>query len=150
MAEVMKKRWPKTKATIGDCQAYIPYPDGHFDRIIAIHVLEHLPNLPAFLHQANRLLNKDRGQFLIVIPCEGGLGYSLGRRLTSQRIFENRYRQPYGPFIACEHVNQADEVVFELEREFSVEQTSWYPLKMSSIHMNLCIGLALRPRKDLG
>jgi SAM-dependent methyltransferase len=144
MASIIRKRWRRIKAIVGDCQEHIPYPDGYFDRIIAIHVLEHLPNLPAFLGEANRLLNKDHGQLLVVIPCEGGLGYTLGRRFTSQRIFEKRYKQSYKPYIQAEHVNQASEVLFEIKKIFSTEWEYWYPLRIPSIHLNLCVGLTLK------
>ncbi|MEW6682306.1 MAG: class I SAM-dependent methyltransferase [Nitrospirota bacterium] len=145
MAGVLQRRWPKAKTIIADCQERLPYPDGHFDRILAIHVLEHLPNLPAFLAEADRLLDRPYGQLLVVIPCEGGLGYSLGRRVTSQRMFEKRYNRSYRPFIEAEHVNSAREVLHELRGTFSVEKISWYPVQLPSIHLNLCVGLVLRP-----
>ena len=107
-----------------------------------IHVLEHLPNLPAFLAEARRLLNPS-GRLLVVIPCEGGWGYSAGRRVTSKRMFERRYRTPYEPFIAAEHVNKANEILEELERYFVVEKSEYYPMKVPVIHLNLCIGLTL-------
>ena len=144
MAGVMQKRWPKTKTLIADCQEHIPFPDAYFDRIIAIHVLEHLANLPALLSEADRLLSR-HGQFLVVIPCEGGFGYTLGRRFTSKRIFEKRYKQAYAPFIRADHVNNAKEVLIELRETFLVEEVSWYPLRIPSIHSNLCIGLVLKP-----
>ncbi len=144
MASVLQQRWPKTKTIVSDCQERVPYPDGHFDRILAIHVLEHLPNLPGFLAEARRLLDERRGELLVVIPCEGGLGYSLGRRITSQRIFEKRYNQSYRPFIEAEHINNAGEILHELRKTFVVEKVSWYPLRVPSVHLNLCIGLVLR------
>ena len=94
---------------VGDCQERLPFPDGHFDRYLAIHVLKHLPNLPACLEEAWRLLDKRRGQMLVVIPCEGGLAYSLARRASAQPIFERRYRMPYRPFVENEHLNQPHE-----------------------------------------
>ena len=65
-----------------------------FDRALAIHVLEHLPDLPAALAEIHRLL-KPAGRFVVVIPCEGGLAYSLARRISAQRIFEKRYGMSY-------------------------------------------------------
>ena len=35
--------------------------DGYFDRILAVHVLEHLPNLPAAIRECYRLCNKTKG-----------------------------------------------------------------------------------------
>lgn len=145
MANEIRKKWPTVSVCGWDCQQPMPFADGQFDRIIAIHVLEHLPNLPAFLGEAKRLLSKAVGRLLVVIPCEGGLGYSLGRQVTSKRMFERRYGLPYAPFIAAEHVNSAAEIVEEIKRSFAIEDTEYYPLGVPLIHLNLCIGLTLRP-----
>ena len=145
MAETIRQKWPTVQVHGFDCQHPMPFPDGAFDRIIAIHVLEHLPNLPAFLREARRLLRKDTGRFLVVIPCEGGLGYTVGRRFTSKRMFEARYHVAYEPFIAVEHVNKAREVLKELGTLFCVEHSSYYPLLVPLVDFNLCIGLTLRP-----
>jgi SAM-dependent methyltransferase len=58
MADAIRERWPTVQVCDADCQKLMPFPDDCFDRIIAIHVLEHLPNLPAFLREARRLLKK--------------------------------------------------------------------------------------------
>lgn len=142
MAEEIRLNYPFVKILIGDCQDYIDYPTGYFDRIIAMHILEHLPNLPMFLKQACRLLS-DNGVLQIVIPCEGGIGYSLGRALTSKRIFEKRYKLPYGEFISYEHVNNAREIVKELKKYFILKDRKFYPSKIPFIDANLIIGLTL-------
>src|SRR5207247_1085612 len=70
----------------GDIQQTQPqWATGAFDRIIAIHVLEHLPRLPGALEEVNRLLN-DHGVFDVVIPCEGGWAYSLARKISAERM----------------------------------------------------------------
>jgi 2-polyprenyl-3-methyl-5-hydroxy-6-metoxy-1,4-benzoquinol methylase len=146
MAATIRERWPTVQVHGYDCQQRMPFGDGSFDRIIAIHVLEHLPNLPVFLQEARRLLRKGTGRLMVVIPCEGGLGYTLGRRFTSKRMFEARYHTAYEPFIAAEHVNLAREIMEELKTCFTVEQSSYYPLVLPLVDLNLCIGLTLRPR----
>jgi SAM-dependent methyltransferase len=149
MANEIRKNWPTVQVSGADCQRQMPFADEQFDRIIAIHVLEHLPNLPVFLDEAHRLLSKEIGRLLVVIPCEGGWAYSLGRQFTSKRMFERRYGLPYSSFIAAEHVNQAREILQELKRFFIIEQSKYYPLAVPVIHLNLCIGLKLRPRADV-
>ena len=42
MSAAIRERFPNVQTVTGDCQARLPHPDGYFDRILAIHVLEHL------------------------------------------------------------------------------------------------------------
>src|SRR5262249_17800167 len=39
----LSRRCPDIHVVTGDCQQRLDSPDGYFDRIMAIHVLEHLP-----------------------------------------------------------------------------------------------------------
>ena len=48
---------------------------------------------------------------MVVIPCEGGLAYSLARRVSAQRIFEKRYGMSYRFFIESEHINVPREIM---------------------------------------
>ncbi|KKT29467.1 hypothetical protein A3G55_00695 [Candidatus Giovannonibacteria bacterium RIFCSPLOWO2_12_FULL_44_25] len=144
MAEVIKRRFPGVTVIVGDCQKRLNFPDQYFDRVVAIHVLEHLPNLPAALNEISRLL-KPTGEFRAVIPCEGGLTYALARRISARRIFEKRYRQSYDWCIKSEHINMAVEVLEELPHRFRVVKRSFFPLFVPSIQINLVIGLTLKP-----
>jgi hypothetical protein len=93
------------------------------------------------------LLDKQRGQLLAVIPCEGGLLYSLARRISAQRIFERTYGMPYAPFIAREHLNRPREILAELDPYFALTRSRMFPLPFLPVKtLNLCIGLSLRPR----
>jgi SAM-dependent methyltransferase len=132
------------RVVVGDCQRTLEFPDGYFDRVLAIHVLEHLDNLPAALREIKRVL-KPSGLFSVVIPCEGGVGYSLGRKFTSQRMFEKRYSMPYDWMIRYDHINQAREVLHELRSDFRVVHRTFFPLRIPSVDANLIIGLTLRP-----
>jgi ubiquinone/menaquinone biosynthesis C-methylase UbiE len=147
MAEELIKKHPGIKTCIADCQEYIPFPDNYFDRIIAVHVLEHLPKLPNFLKEALRVLKKD-GLLFVVIPCEGGVGYSLGRMFTTKRLFEKRYKTCYQPFIKAEHCNTSGEIIREINHSFSIINREFYPLKyIPSINLNLIVGLTAKPPK---
>jgi SAM-dependent methyltransferase len=149
MAEGIQRKFPKVQTRVGDCQTGLDFPNGHFDRILAIHVLEHLPNLPAAIQEMHRLCHPAHGVFSVVIPCEGGAAYSLARRVSAQRIFEKRYRQPYGWFIQREHINRPAEIQRELAACFETVHRSYFPLGLPAVFCNLCIGLTLRPRKVL-
>lgn len=145
MAAKIRERFPRIQAVVGDCQEKLPFPDGHFDRVLAIHVLEHLPNLPAAIREMRRLCDSQHGILSVVIPCEGGLAYGLARRISAQRIFEKRYRQSYRWFIEREHLNRPREIMAELAAAFECVHRSWFPLRVPSVELNLCIGLTLRP-----
>jgi len=127
---------------VADCEQRLPWDDGSFDRVLAIHLLEHLYDLPAALDEVVRVLRPD-GVFSVVIPCEGGRLYSLGRHFTTKRIFEKRYQMPYGWMIHQDHCNTAREVLTELANRFSVRRRSYFPLAVPSPDMNLMIGLDL-------
>jgi SAM-dependent methyltransferase len=145
LAEEIRARHPKALTAVGDCQGRLDFPDGHFDRVLAIHVLEHLPNLPGALEEIRRVL-KPTGRFSVVIPCEGGIAYSLARRLTSQRVFEKRFGQSYDWLIESEHVNRASEVMEQLASRFEPRQRLFYPWLVPSLDLNVLVGLTLSPR----
>ena len=65
------------------------YPDDSFDRLIATHVLEHLPNPVSVLSEWNRVVRPD-GIISIVLPCDpgffGGWGDILGHGETRKNL----------------------------------------------------------------
>jgi ubiquinone/menaquinone biosynthesis C-methylase UbiE len=144
MASAIRRDYPSATTVVADCQERLPFDDATFDRAVAIHVLEHLPNLPAALSEIYRLL-KPSGVFSVVIPCEGGLGYSLGRRLTTQRAFERRYKTSYKWHIESEHVNEPREIIDELHRRFDVTDVTYFPTRVPLVDLNLLIGLTCTP-----
>jgi ubiquinone/menaquinone biosynthesis C-methylase UbiE len=146
MAAEMQRRYPKIQVLVADCQRALDFPDGSFDRIIAVHVLEHLPNLPAAIREVYRLCNKSGGIFQVVIPCEGSPAYTACRRISAQRAFEKRYKQPYRWFIEREHINLPHEILSEIEPYFTVEKRAFFPFRLPFVWCNLCIGLGLKPK----
>jgi len=147
MADEIRKRCPDVQVRVGDCQQRLDFADGHFDRILAVHVLEHLPDLPAAIREMHRLCNPERGRFQVVIPTEGGLAYSLARRISAQRFFEKRWpSMPYKLVIEREHMNVPAEILELLDERFVIEHRSFFPLAVPSVNMNLAIGLTLEPR----
>ena len=146
MIERLKKRFPQVATYVGDCQTRLNFPDAHFDRIVAINVLEHLPDLPSAVEEFYRLCDKRNGFLSAVIPCEGGLAYWIGRRISAQRIFERRYRCPYKLFIGREHINVPWEILEELGRRFTVVSRTYFPFPVPFEWCNLFIGLTLRPK----
>lgn len=145
LADSIEARFPSVTTIVGDCQTRLPFDDAFFDRVLAIHVLEHLPNLPAALEEVARLLAPD-ARFVAVIPCEGGGLYSLARRFTSKRLFEREFRRDYDWFIRSEHINLPWEIRSELEKRFHVVEARYFPFRIPSVSANLIIGLTMRPR----
>jgi SAM-dependent methyltransferase len=148
LARSLGMSYPKAKAIVGDCQAHIDFPDNYFDRVLAIHILEHLPNLPKALDEINRVLRPD-GHFSVVIPCEGGLAYTLARNISARPIFEKRYRQSYAWYIASEHINLPHEIFAELTSRFRIVHRSFFPLLLPIVTINLVIGITLVPLKNV-
>jgi SAM-dependent methyltransferase len=134
--------YPSAKPILGDIQARLDFPDHYFDRILAIHVLEHLPNLPSALDEIQRLLAPN-GMFSVLIPCDPGFAYGMARNISARRIFEKRYKQSYDWCIASEHINSPQEIIGELEKRFKLTHRMFFPLRISVINFNLVIGLTL-------
>jgi SAM-dependent methyltransferase len=145
MVRALSQQHPNIKTIVGDCQKPLDYPDGYFDRILAIHVLEHLPSLPDAVRQIRRLCDTKDGHLSIVIPCEGSIAYGMARRISAQRIFEARYKQPYRWFIEREHINKPSEIFEELRPHFDLRTSRYFPIPVSLEFCNLCIGATLTP-----
>jgi SAM-dependent methyltransferase len=143
MAEQLAARYPYVRTVVGNVEEGLPFGDEEFDRIVAIHVLEHLPNLPLALTELERVL-KPEGVLSIVLPCEGGFVYTTGRNMTTKRIFEKRYGVDFEWCIKSEHVNELREIIPELDARFRREHSTWFPFGIPSRHANVCVGLTYR------
>jgi SAM-dependent methyltransferase len=145
LARALAEKFPGVQAIAGDCQQRIDLPDHSVDRALAIHVLEHLPNLPAALLEIKRVL-KPGGTLCAMIPCDPGLAYSLARNLSARRIFEKRYHQSYDWLIQSEHINSPAEILAALDEHFFIADQMYFPLLLPLKDLNLVIGITLRPK----
>lgn len=143
MAQEIRHRFPSVTTVNGDCQKRIPYVDAFFDRVVVVHVLEHLPNLPGAIDEVARVL-KPGGIFSAVLPCDPGLAYEIGRKVSAERLFRARYKVPYRWLVRREHINSPDEILQQIKREFEIFDTTYYPLKVPLVNLNLCIGVTAR------
>jgi len=139
------QRFPEIRVVQGDCQKRLDFEDGFFERILAIHVLEHLPDLPRAIQELHRLCDKTRGVLTVVIPCEGGWAYSLGRLLSAKRLWTKHHTEPYDVFIKREHLSVPGEILEELAPYFRIEHRTFFPLRIPAVFCNLVIGLTCRP-----
>jgi ubiquinone/menaquinone biosynthesis C-methylase UbiE len=146
MISALQEKFPEVNSFVADCQTKLAFEDNYFDRVLAIHVLEHLPNLPEAIKEVYRICNKKTGIFSVVIPCEGSLAYSLARKISAQRIFEKRYKQSYKWLIEREHLNIPSEIFEELKKYFHILKSTYFPIPIQVEMCNLCIGLTLKPK----
>lgn len=143
LLKVLSKEQPMVNTILGDCQKKISFENNFFDRVIAIHILEHLPNLPKAIDEVARVIKKE-GLFQIVIPCEGSLATYIARQISAKRIFEKKYKTSYDWFIKSEHVNLPDEIITELKKKFFIVKETYFPIPISVKFCNLCIGINLK------
>ncbi len=128
MAAELRSRFPSVTVVTGNCEI-LPYEDGFFDRIIAVHVLEHLRDLPHAIKEARRVL-KTNGIFSIVIPCDPGVAYEIARKISSERIFRGRYRIPYMWLMRREHLNSPREILSVMRGTLDEVHREYFPLKL--------------------
>jgi len=148
MAQSIRARFPNVKTVVADCQNVLPFSDGFFDRILAIHVLEHLNDLPGCVRELSRLIHKERGQLLVVLPTEGSPAYSLARKVSAERAWNRLFGGGYEEFYKREHINVIAEVLEELHPYFEMQKRVFFPFPF--IHAELCNlvgGFRFVPRK---
>lgn len=141
--ERLAERHPAQYVHHGSIEERQSFPDGFFDRIVTIHVLEHLHNLPAALDEIARLL-RPGGIFDVVLPTEGSLAYDIARKVSAERMFRRRFGLDYGPIIRSEHVNTYAEVMSLLSGRFRLETARFFPFGVAVAEINLVVGLRAR------
>jgi ubiquinone/menaquinone biosynthesis C-methylase UbiE len=109
--------------------------DNSVDRLIATHVLEHLPDPVSVLKEWNRVV-RPGGIISIVLPCDPGLLWRLGRHFGPRR---NAKKQglAYDYLQAAEHVNSIYNLVVFIQHHFECLSESWYPAKIPLPDLNL-------------
>jgi len=140
---ILSTRLPPDRVHHGDIEQRQPFADHSFDRVIAIHTLEHLRNLPAAIEEVVRIM-KPNGVFDVVLPCEGGFAYTLARRLSAEKMFREKFGLDYRPIIENEHVNTLAEVQFVLKKRFKKRAARYFPLLIPNVDLNLCVGFRLQ------
>jgi ubiquinone/menaquinone biosynthesis C-methylase UbiE len=113
----------------------LAYPDASFDRVVAVHVLEHIHQPHLAIKEWKRVLRKG-GVLSILIPTDPGLAWRLGRHLGPRR---NAIAQgiAYDYVMAREHVNSCVNLVAILRHYFPEGRQAWWPLRVSSVDLNL-------------
>ncbi|MEO8883873.1 MAG: class I SAM-dependent methyltransferase [Devosia sp.] len=135
VAALEKRPLPPGVEVVGLPTGAIPFPDNSFDRLIATHVLEHIPNPVSALEEWVRVL-KPGGVLSIVLPCDPGLAWRVGRRLGPRSRWTTN-NLPYDYFMAREHVNNIFGLISILSYHLPVGKAQWWPLGLPLPDFNL-------------
>jgi SAM-dependent methyltransferase len=113
----------------------LPYPNASFDRLIATHVLEHIPDPVAALREWDRVV-RPGGLLSIVLPCDPGLLWRFGRSFGPRRN-ATKLGLPYDYLQAAEHVNSIFNLVVFIRHHFPQVTERWYPSRVAVPDLNL-------------
>ena len=139
--ESYRRRHPESLAVRGDCYR-LPFKDASFDRVINIYNLEHLVHLDFALEEARRVLKND-GELMVSVPTEGGLAWTLGRRLTTVRQF-GKDGLDYVRANAIDHCNCIWQIEKTIHRHFRTAERRLFPFPVPTYHGNLIVTWSLR------
>lgn len=114
----------------------LPFPDGSFDTVAALHILEHLPHIDEGLRELYRLT---KGDVIVALPtCLNPCAFS---RLGGADYFQFSYLAPlaflYGLARVCYHAARHDDGVDEIMEEFGrkIVHTWRFPAAMRALLM---------------
>ena len=113
----------------------LSYADNSFDRLIAAHVLEHIPQPHLAIKQWRRVV-RSGGVLSILIPTDPGIAWRLGRHLGPRRKAMAR-DIPYDYLMAREHVNSCNNLIALLRHYFPERTEAWWPFPIPSTDLNL-------------
>jgi ubiquinone/menaquinone biosynthesis C-methylase UbiE len=113
----------------------LSFPVSSFDRLIAAHTLEHLYRPHEVLREWCRVL-KPGGILSLVLPCDPGLAWRLGRYAGSRGKFV-RAGIAYDYWMAREHVNPVNNLVALIRYYFEDVHEQWLPFRVPSMDLNL-------------
>lgn len=113
----------------------LTYPDASFDRLIATHVLEHLPAPHQVLREWHRVV-KPGGVITLVLPCDPGIAWRLGRAIGSRAKFV-KVGMAYDYWMAREHINAINNLHALVQFYFDEVESFWRPFAIPSMDINL-------------
>jgi ubiquinone/menaquinone biosynthesis C-methylase UbiE len=113
----------------------LSFADSSFDRVVAAHVLEHLYRPHEVLQEWSRVL-RPGGILSLVLPCDPGVAWRLGRYAASRKKFIAAGID-YDYWMAREHVNPINNLVSFVRHYFPTLEESWLPLRVPLIDVNL-------------
>lgn len=120
---------------------HLSYSDNSFDRLIATHVLEHIPDPVRALREWDRVV-RPGGMISVILPCDPGVLWRFGRCLGPRRAAV-RAGLPYDYLQAAEHVNSIFNLRTFIRYHFDVVVERWYPcgLPLADINLFYCCNI---------
>ena len=109
----------------------LTFPDGAFDRLVATHVLEHIPEPYKALREWARVV-RPGGIISVILPTDPGILWRFSRR-----IGRGKNEVPYEYWNCREHVNPISHLVTYINHYFEHVDATWWPLRVPSIDCNL-------------
>ena len=109
--------------------------DGSVDRLVACHILEHLYRPHEVLREWHRVL-RPGGIMSILLPCDPGLLWRLGRMLGPRRN-ARRAGIDYDYWMAREHVNPINNLIIFIRHYFDAVDEAWHPARLPVPDLNL-------------
>ncbi len=113
----------------------LPFADDTFDRLIATHVLEHVPDPHLALAEWVRVV-KPGGVISLLLPCDPGWMWRFGRHFGPRKQAE-RAGLPYDYYMAREHINSIFNLHEILSFHFPKRTVSWWPCRVGLPDLNL-------------
>jgi ubiquinone/menaquinone biosynthesis C-methylase UbiE len=113
----------------------LSFKDASFDRLIAAHVLEHLPQPHKVLREWVRVL-KPAGILSIILPCDPGLLYRIGRSFGPRQRFTGKGFD-YAFLQAVEHINSIHNLTAFISYYFDQVDAVWWPSRIPLPDINI-------------
>jgi ubiquinone/menaquinone biosynthesis C-methylase UbiE len=113
----------------------LPFEDNSFNRVIATHVLEHVPEPQLALEEWVRVLQPG-GVLSLILPCDPGWAWRMGRYFGPRKQ-ATRAGLPYDYYMAREHINSIFNLHQIVSYHFPNRKVVWWPLRFAVPDLNL-------------
>lgn len=131
--------------SVGD----LPIADSSVNAFVTLHTLEHIYHLAETFEEIIRILAPN-GKHLFVIPCEGGLPFSLGRTFITGPNLKRKYNLDIDMVMSREHINDAPRVLKFLKLYFSDLEYRYWPFPfLPLLNVNVMIWGKCKARLEL-
>lgn len=121
--------------------------EGGYSRVIASHVLEHIPTAEQALRKWISLLAED-GVLSIALPCDPGWLWRLGQKVSYNPRQMGLTFEEYDLIMAREHVTSVQRVLKFMRYYFKAIKVHWYPAIIPVADFNLFCMITAR-KSDL-